>query len=614
MSWALHQGAPVRETQWVPWSSTAKEGSMVSTMTAVVALTLSTVPIPSGRISNTPIAIDTSPEDQYDPHVDGDLVAYSHLIVSSTPGGQEIRYFRFGSFAPFSVIPGVPGQADYLSDVNQGRIVFTRASPDGRSAVMLFDTNQPSPTPHEINPSAESRRIGVALGANTVLYSDLGLAPLNSFGYRTGEMVVFNLSTQTSERLTDDLRHDTNPAVSPDGTVVVWEKCNNGLFDCEVYQARYDGTRWQVSLVGALPSLSPDTNGTLVVYEGNRTGGVTGKDIFMRPVAGGPEVALEIDGEQSSPAIHGGVIAFESGPYAGPADIYLYEIATNRLFQITNTPQHESLNDVTILPSGEVRLVWNVDNPDFTRDIYGTTFALPPPPPVCQAQTVTLRASREYSPTHSTDADVTFPAPFTFALPAELPVTAGNAGNHWAELKLHTTGGFETKCKYRGGSNFAHPQSAAERAKGARYVFAFCTGQGQGLRAGDAVQVDRVELHIVNGDNRQGTTRVEVSLVGQCGPTPPPICQRHHHHRHPGDGPCRGGAPGGERRHKASDDDLSVVTQAIDSEPTPATGCSTTNGGLAWPMLVAAAAVLLLRRRAPTMSLAEARERRRLSR
>ncbi|MEW5740420.1 MAG: hypothetical protein AB1938_15935 [Myxococcota bacterium] len=621
---------------------------MVSTVTALLALSLSTVPIPSGMISNTPIAIDTSPDDQYDPHVDGDLTAYSHAPMNGN-GPSEIRYYRFGSSAPFSVMPGSLG-VDILSDVNQGRIVFTRVFPTSsvRSMVMLFDTNLASPTPVEINPSPTSNRIGVALGTNTVFYSDLSLAPINEYGYYTGEMVVYDLASATEHRLTNDLINDMNPAVAPSGDTVVWEKCTNGLFDCEVWQAVRTGGTWTSSFVGPMPSLGPDTNGTLVVYQGNRTGGIGGTDIYMRPVAGGPEVPLEIDGEQANPSVRGGLIAFESGASAYAADIYLYEIATNRLFQITNSPAHESLNDVTILPSGQVRIVWNVDQPDFTRDVYGSTFSIPPPPPTCQPQTVTLQASRQYSPSRSTDADMSFASPFTFALPAEIPVTAGNAGNHWVELKLYTASGCETKCKYRGGSNYAHPQSPSERAKGARYVFAFCTGQGMGLEAGDAVQVNRVKLHVVNGDNWQGTTRVEVSLAGQCGPPPPPICggnddddddddgeddddddDGHHgghgghgHGGHCGDGDGKRGHQGGHvfgghhrrERNKPSRDPTGTVSQAIDAEPTPSTGCSATSSGLGWPALLAAAALFLLRRRSMPIGLAEAPERRRLPR
>ncbi|GMU62385.1 MAG: hypothetical protein AMXMBFR34_41480 [Myxococcaceae bacterium] len=604
---------------------------MVSTVSAILALSLSTVPIPSGKISNTPISIDLSDGDQYDPHVDGDLAAYSHADIS---GRQEIRYYRFGAGTPSSAIPN-GGGADYLSDIDRGRIAFTRTG-SGNPLILIFDTTLPNPQPQVVNEKPAMNRAGTALGDQIIAYGDFTLA--SEAG--TAEMVAYDLSTGAEARLSNDLLNDTNPAVSPGGDVVVWEKCVS-FINCEIYQAVKTGTAWVVSVVSAPlasgSSINPDTNGGIVVYHSDR-GAPTGYDIYVRPVAGGPEEVLEIGGRQTNPSVRGSVIAFESGI---PADIYLYERTTNRLFQVTEGPGNETLNDVTLLPSGEVRLVWTTDDgADGYNNVYGATFSLPPPVDTCQPRTATLQASREYCPSRWNNADVSFATPFTFALPAEIPVTAGNAGNHWAELTLHTTSGCETKCKYRGGSNYSHPQSQAERAKGARYEFEFCTGQGQGLAAGSLVQVDRVELQVVNGDSWQGTTSVELTLAGVCGPPPPPICgdddddgcggggHGHHGHGHHGHGHQGGGYHGGHghqggghhggghghgRSKSSGDDEVGAVAQALDPEPAPATGCSSTSPGFAWSALFAALAFFFLRRSTP-IRLAQTQERRRLPR
>ena len=126
------------------------------------------------------------------------------------------------------------------------------------------------------------------------------------------------------------------------------------------------------------PEGNPSTNGALVAYDAQR-GGKSG--IFWRPVSGGAEVELEMAGHQGNPSVAGNVIAFESRATAiDAADIFAYDISTNRLFQITNTPLvNEQLNDITVLPDGSIRIVWASDEagPD-QRHIKSATFQLPP--------------------------------------------------------------------------------------------------------------------------------------------------------------------------------------------------------------------------------------------
>jgi hypothetical protein len=74
------------------------------------------------------------------------------------------------------------------------------------------------------------------------------------------------------------------------------------------------------------------------------------------------------------------VISFESKETAiANADLFIYVIATNTLYRVTNTPTvDESLNDIDVLPSGAVRLVW-ATNDDLAgnRNIYARTFTVP---------------------------------------------------------------------------------------------------------------------------------------------------------------------------------------------------------------------------------------------
>ena len=86
-------------------------------------------------------------------------------------------------------------------------------------------------------------------------------------------------------------------------------------------------------------------------------------------------------GFEGNPSIAGNFIAFESrATVIDSADIFVYDIVTNRMYQITNTPLvNEQLNDITVLPDGSVRVVWasDEDGPD-QRHIKSATFQLPP--------------------------------------------------------------------------------------------------------------------------------------------------------------------------------------------------------------------------------------------
>jgi hypothetical protein len=101
------------------------------------------------------------------------------------------------------------------------------------------------------------------------------------------------------------------------------------------------------------------------------------------PVGSTVPVRIELPDDQYHPRVAGGVIVFESqSPSTLHSDLYVYEIASNRLFQFSNTPTlDETLNGITRLPTGELRVVWQVNDDTSTgipsNNIYGATFALP---------------------------------------------------------------------------------------------------------------------------------------------------------------------------------------------------------------------------------------------
>lgn len=596
----------------------------------VLAMMLTVTPGNGGPLSPPQITINEAVGDQFDPHVDLDTAAYSNA-VDTLLGGlvQEIRYYDFPTDKDFA-IPNMLADGglanDLLSDVDQGRIVFTRVFPGDRTAIMLFDSSTQAVT--ELAPAPSTSRIGVALGAQTVAFIDYALA-----GDGSGEIIVLDLSTSVVTRLTTDAVYDANPAVSPDGNVVTWERCAS-FSNCDVFRAIRSGSSWLTLQVSSslFNERSPDSNGTQIVFERDNLAGPTGSDIVLVPIAGGAETVLEIPGEQYNPSIRGQLVAFESRVGLGNPDIFLVDLATNRMFQVTNTPtQAETLNDVTVLPGGEVRLVWQavLETDPFNGNIYASTFSLPPvpgPAPVCRA--ATIEATRFYSPTRSVDGHANFNPAMSFAIPAWLPVVAGNAGNKKATLTIDL-GTKTIECEYRSGSNQSHPTSASQLALASRYLLESCeevregcgghgddhggsggsggSGSGSGGRgnggsggrgghgnghghgrhhhpgpryvAGTIVSAVSVDLHIQNGDTHQPMTRVRLVLNEVCGTSTV----------------------------------ASPLEAGNDLDGPQAAGCSSSGASLA-PFLAAFAFLALMLRRPAAIRLVARREQRRLPR
>jgi hypothetical protein len=83
---------------------------------------------------------------------------------------------------------------------------------------------------------------------------------------------------------------------------------------------------------------------------------------------------------QENPSISGGVVTFESyDPTASTPnfDLYAYDLATDRLFRLTDTPEDESLNDVWAGPDGTLTEVWSRREATGDDNVYAETFTLP---------------------------------------------------------------------------------------------------------------------------------------------------------------------------------------------------------------------------------------------
>ena len=162
----------------------------------------------------------------------------------------------------------------------------------------------------------------------------------------------------------DGTMSNRDPHVSPDGSTVTWSKCLSDGTGCDVYVAQRaaDGTWRVVQLTdSAGEDILPETDGSVVTYASNAGDDY---DIWFENVDGTNErmlVLTDAPGSiETNPSIAGGAILFERElPGATEADLYLYRLTTNDLFQVTNSPSaDQTLNAISLTPTGDLRVAW----------------------------------------------------------------------------------------------------------------------------------------------------------------------------------------------------------------------------------------------------------------
>jgi hypothetical protein len=316
----------------------------------------------------TVIGVNVGPGDQTDPHVSGDWTVYSDF----SSGTGRVRYHNIVTDVD-AEIPSPDGGSDSLSDISATTAVFVRFA-GGSHSVWSFDVAAGG-TPVELDPHAASNRREAAVGGRTVAWQDFGFDTTSS-----PEIVVYDLDTHATARLTTDSLYDRDPAVSPDGNTVTWSKCTTLAGGCEVWAATRTGTTWaeRALTAGGTESTLPDTNGQVAVY--NRSLGFDESDVVWQPVGGGPEGQLTLPSIQQNPSISGDVVVFESYDPAASTpnfDLYAYDLLHDRLFRLTDTPEDESLNDVSVAPDGTATVVWSRHEATGDDDVLGERFVVP---------------------------------------------------------------------------------------------------------------------------------------------------------------------------------------------------------------------------------------------
>jgi hypothetical protein len=341
-------------------------------LATAAALGLAALPASAGAVTigtlppSTTQVVNNGPGNQTDPHISGDLVSYTSEVNSTTT--TEIRYHNLVSGADAAIAGSTFG--DFLSDVSGIRIVFTRLTAE-ESAIYTYDVGS-GRAPVEVAPDAQSNRHAPAIGGQTVAWQDFSFnsSPLEP------EVVVHDIASDISSRLTIDALLERDIAVSPDGNVVAFTQCTTSGIDCRVVKATRSDMGWSTTAItsGAGEDGTADSNGALIAYSSARAGET---DIYHQPVGGGPEKQLALDGVETNPNFAGTLIGLERTATSGAVrDVHLYDTATDTLYQLTNTTNDEFLSDIAISPSGLVRVVYQVQEAG-NFNIYARSFALP---------------------------------------------------------------------------------------------------------------------------------------------------------------------------------------------------------------------------------------------
>jgi hypothetical protein len=316
--------------------------------------TTTTIPMLPG--TTQPIKV--GPGNQLNPHVACNLASYTN---DDFEGASTIRYLDFATNTEH-VLPG--NGLDRLSDTDGQRIAFTQFEADG-DHILLHDlasqTTTPIPGDHNAAPAIGGNLVAFMHGPSVVSDSN--------------DIAVYDQNTGQVTQLTNDALNDRFPAVSADGSVVVWQKCQSNGTGCDIFAATQTGpgsftTRF---VSGGAQDFFSDTNGQFVAYISNKSGE---NDIYFQRVDGSTEMHLPMPGEQRDLRMSGNLLVFESQTADLSYDVFLYDLSSARLYQVTNTPgTSETLSDVVAGCNGINRIVYDAPGAgDF--DVYAFTFQL----------------------------------------------------------------------------------------------------------------------------------------------------------------------------------------------------------------------------------------------
>lgn len=315
-------------------------------------------PASTGSLDSDSAVVAGGEGNQTDPHLSGSLVAYT----DSGSANSEIRYVDLAG-GTSGVVPNA-GHRDSLPDVDGDLIVFRRVFTDGSSArrpILLFDVSAPELGVRELAPDPVARRGSAVIGGTTVAF-----VQQSGPSSQQSEICVADLTAPEAAAvcLTSDGLNNRTPALSPDGSALVFTKCATTGLGCDIYASRraVDGTwatPWQ--LTGAAgEEFQPVTDGAVVAYVSNVAGDY---DIWWQELDGSAPSRLELGDVPGStelnPDLSAGVLTFERElPGQTAADLWLYRLQTRQLYRLTDTPDDETLHATSVQPDGELHVAW----------------------------------------------------------------------------------------------------------------------------------------------------------------------------------------------------------------------------------------------------------------
>ena len=324
--------------------------------------------------SGTTIPVAENSDVNTDPAIDGSLVVYTSAVGEHLDA-TEIRYYDLATSSG-GIVPGGDGR-DSLPDVSGSKVVFSRFL-DDELAIFAYDVESGDLT--NLSQGDGGFRTSPVVGGSTVAWEHSGYL---GGEFDSQEIFVYDLLTGVEQRLTEDDLIDRFPAVSSDGSHVVWQKCpeiTTETESCAIWQAIRDGSGWTTSHLvdisdsGYARPTTPATNGDVLVYVSTSAGDT---DIYYMPVAGGQETRLELPGTQGFASISGDLILFSSyhpdTGYSG-SDLFVHDLGTGDTHQITDTPEYaENVSDIYVDDEGVATVVYHKESDD-QRNIHAYVF------------------------------------------------------------------------------------------------------------------------------------------------------------------------------------------------------------------------------------------------
>jgi hypothetical protein len=296
---------------------------------------------------------------QTSPHVACNIASYTN---DDFEGISTIKYFDFATGSQHTV----PGNGlDRLSETDGQRIAFTQLDADG-DHLLVYDIASQTTTAIPGN-----KNLFPVIGGNLIAF-------MHGPGFFTGsiDVQVYDQNTGNVTPLSNDALLNRLPAISPNGNVIVWEKCQTNGSACDIYSATQTGpgTFTTRLLTGAGDDHSPTTNGQVIAYVSDKGGE---PDIYLQRAGGSTEMHLSIPGNQRDLRLSGDLLVFESETSPFSYDVFLYDLSSARLYQVTNTPDvSETLSDVVTGCNGLNRIVYAKPGPFGDFDVWGFTFQL----------------------------------------------------------------------------------------------------------------------------------------------------------------------------------------------------------------------------------------------